>query len=260
MSIGSDLSAGRKAAGLTLEDIADRTRVRRTVIERIEADDFSLCGGDVYARGHVRTIATVVGIDPAPLVAEFDRLHVPQGPSASEVFEADTSMTRERRAPNWTAAMAVALVVVAVIAVFEVAHGGSSGTTVGHQGASSTPVVSQHSTPAAPASTPPPSPTTTPSPTVIAKVPSPGGDVTVRLEVISGRTWISATAGGNKAFEGVLNTGAVKVFTDAALVKLVIGNAGAVKLTVNGVDVGSPGGTGQVVRLSFDPGDPTASG
>src|SRR5664279_291403 len=161
MSIGSDLSAGREAAGLTLEDIAERTRVRRTVIERIEADDFSLCGGDVYARGHVRTIATVVGIDPAPLVAEFDRLHAPHGPSASEVFEADTSVTRERRAPNWTAAMVVALVVVAMIAVFEVARGGSSGTTVG-QKTSSTPVVSQHSTPAAPASTPSPSPTTSP--------------------------------------------------------------------------------------------------
>lgn len=259
MSIGSDLSAGREAAGLTLEDIADRTRVRRTVIERIEADDFSLCGGDVYARGHVRTIATVVGIDPAPLVAEFDRLHAPHGPSASEVFEADTAVTRERRAPNWTAAMAVALVVVAVIAVFEVARGGSSGTTAGQKTASS-PVVSQHSTPAAPASTPPPSPTTSPSPTVIAKVPTAGGDVTVRLEVISGRTWISATAGGTKAFEGVLNTGAVKVFTDPALVKIVIGNAGAVKLTVNGVDIGSPGTTGQVVRLSFDPSDPTAAG
>ena len=94
MSIGSDLSAGREAAGLTLEDIADRTRVRRTVIERIEADDFSLCGGDVYARGHVRTIATVVGIDPAPLVAEFDRLHAPHGPRPAR----SSRPTRRRRA------------------------------------------------------------------------------------------------------------------------------------------------------------------
>ena len=73
MSLGSDLAAAREASGQTLDDIAERTRVRRTVIERIEADDFSLCGGDVYARGHIRNIAVVVGVDPVPLVAEFDR-------------------------------------------------------------------------------------------------------------------------------------------------------------------------------------------
>jgi hypothetical protein len=36
----------------------------------------------------------------------------------------------------------------------------------------------------------------------------------------------------------------------------VIGNAGAVDLRVNGTDLGSPGGSGEVVRLEFGPGDP----
>jgi len=258
LSLGSDLAAAREASGLTLDDIAERTRVRRTVIERIEADDFSLCGGDVYARGHIRTIAGVVGTDPVPLVAEFDRLHAPHGPSATEVFEADMSTQRERRGPNWTAAMAAALVVVAVIAVFEVAHGGTSSTagrsTTSHSalptGTGSTPTTS----------TPPVTSTPSPSPTVIAKVPPSAQGVTVRLEVTTGKTWISATSSGGKVFEGLLSTGAVKVFTDASLVKIVIGNAGAVRLSVNGVDVGTPGTTGQVVRLSFNPTDPTAAG
>ena len=87
MSLGSDLTAAREQAGLSLEYVAERTRIRRTVIARIEADDFSLCGGDVYARGHIRTIAAVVGTDPVPLVAEFDRLNAPHAPLASEVFE-----------------------------------------------------------------------------------------------------------------------------------------------------------------------------
>jgi len=95
---------------------------------------------------------------------------------------------------------------------------------------------------------------------VIAKVPPSAQGVTVRLEVTTGKTWISATSSGGKVFEGLLSTGAVKVFTDASLVKIVIGNAGAVRLSVNGVDVGTPGTTGQVVRLSFNPTDPTAAG
>src|SRR5262252_6595223 len=112
MSLGSELSAAREQAGMTLAQVADRTRIRSTVIAGIEADDFSLCGGDVYARGHIRSIAKVVGIDPEPLVAEFDRLHAPHGPSATEVFEADTRRVSavDRRGPNWTAAMATVVV------------------------------------------------------------------------------------------------------------------------------------------------------
>jgi cytoskeleton protein RodZ len=263
MSLGSDLLAARTEAGLTLEHVADRTRIRRTVIERIEADDFSLCGGDVYARGHIRTIAAVVGTDPVPLVAEFDRLHAPHAPLASEVFESETSTKRERGGPNWTAAMAGALLVVAVIVVFQVARGGSSAPSAA--GTGSTPAVtstgSSGPTGSTTGSTPTqPTPTQSPSPTVIAKVPPSSQGVVVRLEVTTGNTWISATGGGSKLFEGLLKTGAVKIFTDPKQVKIVVGNAGAVRLTVNGVDIGTPGATGQVVRLSFDPGDPIATG
>jgi cytoskeleton protein RodZ len=258
VSLGSDLSAARGSAGLTLQDVADRTRVRRTVIERIEADDFSLCGGDVYARGHIRTIATVVGTDPAPLVAEFDRLHAPHGPSASEVFEAETGGTRERRGPNWVAAMGAALAVIAMITVFQVARSSGSPAPAAHQSAPTTALTPGSSRPAPTVPTPTASPD--PSSTIIAQVPPSAQGVTVRLEVVSGRTWVSATGSGKKLYEGVLSAGSVRLLTDAKLVKIVIGNASAVRLTVNGVDIGSPGGPGQVVRLSFGPGNPTASG
>ena len=39
---------------------------------------------------------------------------------------------------------------------------------------------------------------------------------------------------------------------------ILAGNAGAVELKVNGRDLGAPGGSGQVVKTSFGPGDPTA--
>jgi cytoskeleton protein RodZ len=257
MSLGSDLAAARRSAGLSLQDVADRTRVRRTIIEQIESDDFSLCGGDVYARGHIRSIAAVVGADPVPLVFEFDRLHATQGPLASEVFEAETVMARERRGPNWVAAMGAAVVVIALIAVFQVARGSGSAAPAAQvaTGSTSVAVSSSHPTP-----TLSPSASPDPSVTVIAQVPPSAQGVTVRLEVVSGRTWVSATGSGKKLYEGVLSAGTVRMLTDIRLVKIVVGNAGAVRLTVNGVDIGQPGASGQVVRLSFGPGDPTASG
>jgi len=42
-------------------------------IEAIEDDDFSLCGGDSYAIGHLRMIADAVGLDGDDLVAEYRR-------------------------------------------------------------------------------------------------------------------------------------------------------------------------------------------
>jgi hypothetical protein len=84
--------------------------------------------------------------------------------------------------------------------------------------------------------------------------------VAVRLTITGGRSWVSVTAGGHKVFEGLLSDGAVKLFDDPKQVKVVVGNAGVVRLFVNGIDLGAAGGAGQVVRLTFGPGNPTGPG
>ena len=66
VSIGETLTAARGSAGLSVEQVAEATRIRRTLVQAIEHDDFSPCGGDFYARGHIRTIAATVGADPKP--------------------------------------------------------------------------------------------------------------------------------------------------------------------------------------------------
>jgi transcriptional regulator with XRE-family HTH domain len=70
--IGPALAGARTEAGMSLEDVSDRTRIRRTIIGDIERDDYSSCGGDFYARGHIRAIAKAVGTDPVPLIAQYD--------------------------------------------------------------------------------------------------------------------------------------------------------------------------------------------
>ena len=82
MSIGAEVTAARHEASLSLAEVSERTRVRSSVIEAIEADDFSHCGGDVYARGHLRAIATAVGVDGQPWVDEYDRTYGTPAPSA----------------------------------------------------------------------------------------------------------------------------------------------------------------------------------
>jgi hypothetical protein len=80
MSIGGTLAEARHEAGLTVADVSARTRIRQALIRDIEQDEFASCGGDFYARGHIRAIAGVVGTDPRPLISEYDAAHCPGGP------------------------------------------------------------------------------------------------------------------------------------------------------------------------------------
>jgi len=61
MSIGEALAEARRQAGLSINQVSQRTRIREAIIRGIEQDDYSACGGDFYARGHIRSIARTVG-------------------------------------------------------------------------------------------------------------------------------------------------------------------------------------------------------
>ena len=80
MSIGEALAEARHGAGLTVTQVSQQTRIRETIITGIEGDDYSACGGDFYARGHIRSIAVAVGADPEPLIREYDTARL--GPEA----------------------------------------------------------------------------------------------------------------------------------------------------------------------------------
>src|SRR5260370_11078909 len=119
--IGDTLVAGRHGAGLTIRQVSQRTCIRETIIRGIERGDFSGCGGDFYARGHIRSIAGAVGVNPGPLIDEYDStMGAPEAISAADVFQPVTPVKlKERRRPNWTAAMAIALVVIAGIFAYQ---------------------------------------------------------------------------------------------------------------------------------------------
>ncbi len=74
MSIGEVLSDARCRSALTIENVSYLTRIRERVIWDIEQDDFRSCGGDFYARGHIRAIADVVNVDSVPLIEEYDAI------------------------------------------------------------------------------------------------------------------------------------------------------------------------------------------
>ena len=60
LTLGTEIRGARERAGYTIAKVAEITRIREAVIKDIESDSFSSCGGNAYARGHIRSIAKVI--------------------------------------------------------------------------------------------------------------------------------------------------------------------------------------------------------
>jgi hypothetical protein len=101
--IGETLVQARHQAGLTVAQVSERTCIRETIIRGIEEDDYSACGGDFYARGHIRAIAKVVGAYSGPLIREYDMGRRAPGALAAASLEellAAGAQTPQRRRPD----------------------------------------------------------------------------------------------------------------------------------------------------------------
>ena len=116
--IGPQLAAARERLRLSVDQLADRTRIRPHVIDAIEIDDFLPCGGDFYARGHLRTLARVLGVDVVPLLATYDDKYADAPIDPRRVFEAELATGRQgpirgvRGGPNWSVIVAAVMTVV----------------------------------------------------------------------------------------------------------------------------------------------------
>ncbi|MFF6912377.1 RodZ domain-containing protein [Streptomyces sp. NPDC012466] len=252
-SIGRVLQQARIAAGLTVDDVSSATRVRMNIVHAIEADDFTPCGGDVYARGHIRTLAKAVHLDPEPLLAQYGDEHGgrPAPTPAAPLFEAER-IRPERRGPNWTAAMVAAIVAVIGFVGFTMFQGGDDSGNESNVAEGSTPGDSA-------------SPTTKtkkpadPKPSDSAIAAAPQDKVTVQVAAADGRSWIAAKDhNGRMIFDGVLKQGDSKTFQDSSKVHLVLGDAGAIDLFVNGKKIEENFQPGSVERLTYTKGDPEA--
>ncbi|MFD7437651.1 helix-turn-helix domain-containing protein [Streptomyces sp. NPDC059861] len=256
-SIGRALQQARIAAGLTVDDVSTATRVRIGIVHAIEADDFAPCGGDVYARGHIRTLAKYVHLDPAPLLEQYDaeRGGSPAPTPAAPLFEAER-IRPERRGPNWTAAMVAAIVAVIGFVGFTLFKGETEDGSKAPVAEGAKPSDGKTASPSADA----PRPTDPkPDPTESAIAAAPRDKVTVQVSATDGRSWISAKDhNGRLLFDGLLKQGQSKTFQDSSKINLVLGDAGAIQLYVNGKKIDDDFQPGAVERLTYTKGDPQA--
>jgi cytoskeletal protein RodZ len=170
VSIGATLAAARRRAGLTVGDVSQQTRVTEPIIQGIEQDDYAACGGDFYARGHIRAIARAVGEDPVPLIDEFDSAWRSETEiTAAEAFRPSMPLrTRERRRVRWSAILGVLVLAVLGFASYKFVSGVSH-----HQAAARSAPARAEGPGSPPASAPAAQGTAQASATPAAPTPSP---------------------------------------------------------------------------------------
>ncbi|MEU7743854.1 helix-turn-helix domain-containing protein [Nonomuraea sp. NPDC049158] len=244
-STGAMLAAARRSAGLTVAQLSETTRIREAIIYAIERDDFSQCGGDFYARGHVRAVAKAVGLDPVATVHLYDEEHsgAVTPIRAAAVFQAERKIRiNERRGLNWTMALGVALAITMVFGAVRVLGGGTSDemrTADSHLIPPNVPI-NEHA--------PKPSHAKGKASNAAAK-----DVVVVKVKAKSPSYLNVSDAKGRKLFSGTLAAGKSKTYRSDTEVRLLIGDAGAVSLQVDGKDLGHPGALGEMVTRSFKP-------
>jgi cytoskeletal protein RodZ len=241
VSIGDTLAEARRQAGLTLTQVSQQTRIRESIIRSIEQNDFSSCGGDFYTRGHIRSIAGVVGVDPVPLIREYDDEHgAPGGMRAAQIFEPATPI-RIREPKNLHLGRVLAVLVLAALG-FGAYH--LYTTHDAHSTASQTAKVRSNSAVTA---------RTHSTGKAAAHKTAPAGppEAVIRLTAAQD-CWVGLNSPtGQSLYQGTVLAGSTMTWHEKKPVSLVIGNPPGVTLTVNGKH--QKMSTVQVVTLSINP-------
>ena len=238
LTLGTEIRDAREGAGFSVAKIAQITRIRETLVKDIESDKFESCGGNAYARGHIRTIAKVLNLNADLLIEKFAQTTGDFDRPMVDLLEENNVIKQRAPRPeiSFKALASVAAGVVALlIAVPAVISLFPNDTT----------------SPLAPSSQGPAPSTTEQNSQVVASATS---GVSLVVSGISGKSWIGIQdASGAQMFSGSIKAGEVKSFSEDQFIHAIIGNAAAVSLNVNGQEIGTPGGVGEVVHLSFTP-------
>jgi cytoskeleton protein RodZ len=130
---GGMLRVGRERRGYSVQHVAEELHLDIRVIEALETNRFEALGAPVYARGHLRKYATILGLSPATVLARYEALGgTPPDPTPVPAVMAVPLRVERRRVSKLPLWIAAAIVIVAGLAwlVFQLLQArGAIGTT-----------------------------------------------------------------------------------------------------------------------------------
>ena len=249
--IGGRLRRAREQRGLSLHDVAARTKLTIPVVRAIERNDFAALPGGMFRKAYVRTLAVEVGLNPNDIAADYCAWFEPpvepvSAPSRETTREAEWLKQLTPPGPR----VLITLVAVVVLAAAWLRLDGAFRSDVSTTGGLRAPAEV-----AIPPLAPPAAARTgsrlTGTPTAIA---ARATQPPLRIELTAaGWCWVAADTDGARSMYRLVEPGERLVLEAHRAISLRLGDAGAITLSINDGPRRSAGGDGEVVELTLTP-------
>jgi cytoskeletal protein RodZ len=269
-SLGLRFKHAREAQGLSLQDIAAKTKISVALLEAVERNDFARLPAGIFGRSFVRAYAVEVGLDPDNAVSGFvDDLERGEREAAAAreaarpeiTLEDQRFLDRQRQAVFWLRVVIASLIVAGVAVAGWVAREGlrpsspapapdalvspptpDPTSSVTQRESSASGIVSGNETAAPPDSARDSGLTATSS------------SLPLQIDLsFSADCWISAAIDGADSKGRLYRAGESVRYSGTREVLFEIGNAGAVAMTIAGKPAKPLGKLGATLRLRVTP-------
>lgn len=276
VEIGALLEKTRKERELSLDQVEQATKIRKRYLKGLEQGDYGTLPDAVYARGFLKTYANYLGLNGEELAEQLKILRKPRrerhlnysnfrktGFDEALINPGGLAGTDRRGVSGATIlTIIVSVLVIAIVigALYYVGRG-SQTSTPGEKHPSGTP--SQKSNSPGPdkasnsksgSSSGNKSKNADSASSTDAKSTKPQAtpdSLRVAVRVKGSPAWCSIQSDGKVAYQQVAQPGFSQTFKARQKIVITTGNAGALAVEVNGQDIGSLGGAGEVVTRDF---------
>jgi cytoskeleton protein RodZ len=256
MGVGRRLRQAREGRGLSVAEVAARTKIPMRQLTCIEGEDYDQVPGGIFVRGHIRAMARVVGLDPFEVTEHFDEEMRPRPPVIPAQQDEENRGPRLRMAaepagPRPNGHLIAAAVIIVLSIVFAIAWFGRARDlppSSRHDAAPGQPRMAM----AAPV---PVGSTGTDDPRPVGTTGLSAADglaLSLRAQRVC---WLSLTVDGQRVAYRMLQEGDVVSARVHQRASVRTGDAGALLLSVGGRPAKPLGAPGTVRTLEFRPED-----
>ncbi len=261
-NLGEFLRQQREDKNISIEELATRTRIGVRFIKLIEENQFDQLPNPVSAKGFLRSYARCIGLEETFVLNRFSQVVQPSDlPPATGAEEKVPSYIQRKQPdrlpfPLWAALAVAGVIVFFLVIAFLMPKNKEAAPPPPEE------VLSDEPIPPEPSPIPPPeggetTPSESPSPAAPApsSVPNPApspqapstNPLVLLIEAVE-QSWIHATIDGTEIKEALLQPSDKIQWEAKEKFVLTVGNAGGVRLFLDGRELGSLGPSGRVVK------------
>ena len=232
--VAARLRGAREEAGLSIEDLSARTKIKPSMLLAIEAGAFEQLPGEFFTRAFLRTYASELHVPVAEVMADYDSARGAMPVAVREPAQAPGENPVNVGRSGWRAWPVATAVVAGILVLFVVTR--------------SAPVPDTELQPVATSGTSTPAAAPATEPTVASAPPE---SLTIAIHPTR-RLWVRGNADGKRVLFRMLAAGEMVTIEARETMSFRVGDAGAFEYALNGVPGKPPGRDGEVREFTIN--------